>query len=168
MNSPWGGDRGGGRKPKRKRGGQPGNVNRRASDFLPPAKDTDERRAFLDALDLSEETSLPDKLRVLLDLAFARVASMAESVGVTKVLKSLTVIDALRRTEIKLGKLDAAAKREAAKDAAIADLWQAVCQCETCSERVDRILTGLELNLKQLGGEGDEQWLERTAQNSEA
>ncbi len=56
MASPYGGDRGGGKKPTRKRGGQPGNVNRRGADLLPPAKDTEERRAFLDALQNAETT----------------------------------------------------------------------------------------------------------------
>lgn len=152
--SPYGGDRGGGRKSEKKRGGQPGNVNRRASKIL-PKQNADERRKFLDALAEAETMPTGEKTEFLLNLAFARVVSLSETVGLNAVLNSLYAFDANRRTEAKLRGQDEARKREAVKDAALADIWRVVCECENCAENVDRILTGAELSLKQLGDSTD-------------
>lgn len=161
MASPYGGSRGGGRKNTRKRGGQPGNVNRRAADFLPPAKDTDERRAFLDALQQAEEMPTGEQADALRNLMVARVLSLAEAVGVQKVCRALTTLDIHRRTNAKISGLDDAAKREALKDSALGEIWKGVGSCEVCAEMVDQILRGLELALLATGGSTDEQWMDR-------
>lgn len=145
--SPYGGDRGGGKKPSRKRGGQPGNVNRRASDFLPKAKDTDDRRAFLDALQEAETLSADDQARLLRNYGFARLASQVETVGVQKFVRFLSVLDGHRITNAKLGKAGDAVKREAAKDQALGEIWKLCGNCEACGEQVDQVLRGLELQL---------------------
>lgn len=161
MGSPWGGDRGSGNKSGRKRGGQPGNVNRRASVFLPPAKDTEERRAFLDALTQSEAMSSGEQVRTLRNFVFARVMSGAELIGIQKILSALHIIDRNRWTELKVSRLGETAAREALKDQALGDIWKAVCECEQCNEGVDAVLRALELGLRQIGGVDGEQWLDR-------
>lgn len=147
MSSPYGGDRGGGKKPTRKRGAQPGNVNRRGSDFLPPAKDTDERRAFLDALQKAETLSAHEQARLLRNFGFARLASQVENAGVQKFIRFLSVLDSHRITEAKIGKLGDALKREAQKDQALGDVWKICGNCEQCGEQVDQVLRALELQL---------------------
>lgn len=160
MGSPYGGSR---REPIKKKPGAPkGNVNRRASAFLPPAKDTDERRAFLDALQAAEDTPTNDKRRILAELAFARVMSLAESVGLQKVLKALGTLDTHARTQHRLDGNDFATKREALKDSALAEIWKGVGQCEGCAEQVDQVLRALELGLLSMGGKQDVEWMERT------
>ncbi len=104
MASPYGGDRGGGKKPSRKRGGQPGNVNRRGADLLPPAKDTEERRAFLDALQNAETMTASEQARLVRNYGFAKVVSLIEKVGLQKMVRFLSVLDGHRITEAKLGK----------------------------------------------------------------
>ncbi len=160
MASPYGGDRGGGRKSSRKRGGQPGNVNRRASDFLPPARDTEERRAFLDALKHAQEMPTGDQAAALRDLLVARVLSLAEAVGVQKVCRALTTLDIHRRTNAKIAGLDDSIKREALKDSALGEIWKSVGSCEACAELVDQILRGLELSLLSIGGSADVEWMD--------
>lgn len=167
MASPYGGDRGGGRKSSRKRGGQPGNVNRRASKLLPRATDTEDRRAFLDALDASESMSADEQVRILRDLGFARCLSQAELMGVPKLMGALATFDHHRRVQHRVDGNDDARKREALKDQALGEVWQSVSECERCSEAVDRLLVGLELALRQLGGVRDEQWLERANEDTE-
>ena len=152
--SPYGGNRNGGRKPAKKRGGQPGNVNRRASDFLPPAKDTDERRAFLDALTKAEGVDGSERVEVLGQLAFARVMSLAEKVGLAKVVSALRVLDRVRLSDLKANGLWNAGQREQLLNAALGDIWSGVKECENCAGCVDQILAGLQLQLVQRGQDG--------------
>lgn len=147
MASPYGGDRGGGKKPSRKRGGQPGNVNRRGSDFLPPAKDTEERRAFLDALQKGEELTSTEQARLIRNYGFARVTSLIEKVGLQKMVRFLSVLDSHRLIEAKLGRAGDAVKREAAKDQALGEIWKVCGNCEGCGEQVDQVLAALQLQL---------------------
>lgn len=147
MGSPYGGDRGGGKKPTRKRGAQPGNVNRRASDYLPKAKDTAERRSFLDSLQAAEKLSANEQARLLRNYGFARLTSQVETVGVQKFLRFLHVLDSHRLTEAKLGKAGDAVKREAAKDQALGEIWKICSNCDTCNEQVDQVLAALQLQL---------------------
>lgn len=156
MASPYGGDRNGGRKNPRRRGGQPGNVNRRGSDFLPPAKNTEDRRAFLDALTKAEELSPAEQARLIRNYGFARVVSLVEKVGVQKLLRVLTVLDNHRIAEARLGKAGDAVKREAQKDQALGELWKICGQCEACAEQVDQVLKALELQLLGLQPEVDD------------
>ena len=147
MASPYGGDRGGGKKPSRKRGGQPGNTNRRGSDFLPPAKDTEERRNFLDSLQAAEALSAHEQARLLRNFGFARLSSQVETVGVQKFVRFLSVLDGHRITNAKLGKAGEAVKREAQKDQALGEVWKICGNCEACGEQVDQVLAALQLQL---------------------
>jgi hypothetical protein len=165
MTSPYGGDRGGGRKNPRKRGAQPGNVNRRSADLL-PKQNADDRKRFLDALAEAQDMEASEQALHLRNLAFARVISLMDKVGVQRVLKALLVIDNNRKTEHKLAGHDLARRREAQKDIAIGEIWKEVEECERCGERVDRLLTGLELALLQIGG-GDADWMDRARDESE-
>ncbi len=157
MASPYGGDRGGGKKPTRKRGGQPGNVNRRGADLLPPAKNTEERRAFLDALQNAETLTATEQARLIRNYGFARLTSLIEKVGLQKFLRFLSVLDGHRLIEAKLGRAGDAVKREAAKDQVLGDIWKICGNCESCGEQVDQVLRSLELQLLGLqpGGDGD-------------
>jgi hypothetical protein len=154
MASPYGGDRGGG-KPKRKAGAPKGNTNARGSVFLPPAKNTEERRNFLNALEAAGNSSISEKSQMLVNLAFARVASFAEDVGVTKLLRAVQVIDTHRKTNHRINGDELALRRELLKDSTIAEVWKIVGECEHCGESVDQILRGLEMGLLQMGGCGD-------------
>lgn len=147
MASPYGGDRGGGKKPTRKRGGQPGNVNRRGAELLPPAKNTEDRRAFLDALQQAENLSASEQARLIRNYGFARVVSVIDKIGVQKFLRFLTTIDNHRLAEAKLSRAGDAVKREAAKDQALGEIWKICGVCESCSEQIDQILRSLELQL---------------------
>jgi bacterioferritin-associated ferredoxin len=147
MASPYGGDRGGGKKPTRKRGGQPGNVNRRGAELLPPAKNTEERRAFLDALQNAESLSASEQARLVRNYGFARLVSLVEHVGLQKMLRFLSVLDGHRITEAKIGKAGEAVKREATKDQALGEIWKICGACESCSEQVDQVLAALQLQL---------------------
>ena len=147
MASPYGGDRGGGKKPSRKRGGQPGNVNRRGADLLPPAKNTEDRRAFLDALQNAETLTANEQARLIRNYGFARLTSLIEKVGLQKFLRFLHVLDSHRLTEAKLGRAGDAVKREAQKDQALGEIWKLVGSCETCAEQVEQVFRGLELQL---------------------
>jgi hypothetical protein len=148
--SPYGGDRGGGRKNDRKPGGQPGNTNARGSLILPRATDTEDRRAFLDAYDDAKKIPSHEKAETLLNLIYARVTSAAERLGIQRVIKALLVLDKNRLTEAQLDQRGKCLRREAAKDAAIGDMWKIVESCEHCGERVNQRLTGLEIELKQM------------------
>lgn len=150
MPSPWGGDKGGGRKPSKKRGGQPGNTNRRASKYLPRATDAEERRRFLDALKEAEDTPHEEKARRLLDLLYARVNSVADVVGVGKIISAFESARRWLYTSSQVDDRGKAKAREVLKDAAISDVWQIVCECEKCASDVDARLRALELELKQL------------------
>ena len=162
MPSPYGGDRGGGRKSTRLPGGQPGNVNRRASKLLPKQKDTMDRRAFLDALAEAETMTADEQTVMLRNMGFARVVSLAEEVGIGRILEALSTIDTHRLTEDKLRGRDRATRREALKDQALGEVWQHVGQCEQCAVLVDQVLTGLQLSLHQIGGGTNGQaWLDR-------
>src|SRR5512138_223805 len=116
--SPYGGDRGGGRKSSRKPGGQPGNTNARGSLILPKATDAEDRRAFLDAFDEAQKISPSEKAARLLNLIYARVTSAADRLGVQRVIKALLVLDKNRLTEAQLDDRGKCRRREAAKDAA--------------------------------------------------
>jgi hypothetical protein len=167
MSSPYGGDRGGGRKSSRKPGAQAGNVNRRASRLLPRARDTEDRRAFLDALEEAQQMTAEEQARTLRNLGFARIVSLAELVGVEKILKALDTIDGHRLAEDKLSGRDRAARREALLNGALGEIWKAVGQCEHCAALVDQLLTGLQLALLQVGGGSDgKQWMDRQNEGS--
>lgn len=148
--SPYGGDRGGGRKSDRKPGGQPGNTNARGALVLPKATDAEDRRAFLDAFEGAKKVSANEKAETLLNLIYARVISASDRLGIQRVIKALLVLDKNRLVESQLGGQSKCRQREAAKDATIGDLWKIVEACEHCAERVNQRLTGLEIELKQL------------------
>lgn len=147
MASPYGGDRGGGKKPTRKRGGQPGNVNRRGSDFLPPAKNVEERRVFLDALQNAERMTPEEQARLIRNYGMARVLAGVDKIGIQKFLRFLSVLDSHRLVGAKLGRAGDAVKREAQKDQALGEIWKIVNQCEACAEQIDQIFRALELQL---------------------
>jgi hypothetical protein len=148
MAGPWGGKR---EKPKKQAGAPVGNVNRRASDFLPPARDVAERRAFLDALQEAEQTPNHDKAKTLVDIIFAKVASGAESMGVARLIKSLLATDRHRLTNARLDGFEAAMRREALKDDALSKAWGICGECDNCGERLDGVLRALEMALRQMG-----------------
>lgn len=148
--SPYGGDRGGGRKNDRKPGGQPGNTNRRGSLLLPKATNAGDRKAFLDAYEAAQKHSLADKLQTLIDLAFAKATVFAEHIGIERVGALIERLDKFRKTDAELDERGKAKQREAAKDAALGDVWEAVKECEHCAALVDKRLSALELELKQL------------------
>src|ERR1043166_2452360 len=122
--SPYGGNRGGGRKSERKPGGQPGNVNARAGLILPKATDAEDRRAFLDAFEDAKNIPSGEKAETLLNLIYARVISASERLGIQRVIKALLVLDKNRLTEAQLDQRGKCVRREAAKDAAIGDMWK--------------------------------------------
>lgn len=156
--SPYGGDKGGGRKSSRKAGGQPGNVNRRASGILPKKNATDEERsAFLRQLKETEGMTAAAQAEALRHYVFARVTSLVEFVGVQRVIQALHAIDKVQHTEAKLSGLSAAKQRESVLHGALADVWTAVHECELCAPGVDGIFKGVFLNLKQIGGVSDGQ-----------
>lgn len=162
MASPYGGDRGGGRKNSRRPGGQPGNVNRRAARLLPKARDTEDRRAFLEALEQAGGMTPAEQAAWLRNLGFARIVSLSEEVGVQRILHALDTIDGHRLTEDKLAGRDRAARREAALNGALGEIWRSVGTCEQCAALVDQLLAGLQLALLQIGGGRDGgQWVER-------
>ena len=165
MASPYGGDRGGGKKNPRKRGGQPGNTNRRGASLLPKLN-ADDRRNFLDALKSAEEMHPGEQADYLRNLAFARVVSLSETIGIQRVLKALIAIDNNRRTDHRIQGNDDARKREAQKDLALSEIWKHVEECERCNTAIDRILTGLELSLLQIGGGRDANWMDRPREES--
>ncbi|MEW6129584.1 MAG: hypothetical protein AB1757_21265 [Acidobacteriota bacterium] len=150
MASPWGGDKGGGRKNPRKPGGQPGNTSRRGSLVLPKASDAEERRKFLDAYEDAQRHTLTEKLQTLLDLAFCKATLWAEAIGVQRLAQLIETLDKFRRTDAELDERGKAKQREALKDAVIGDIWEAVKDCEHCSQLIDRRLSALEIELKQL------------------
>ncbi|HSE98107.1 MAG TPA: hypothetical protein VLD57_07520 [Blastocatellia bacterium] len=168
MTSPYGGKRGGGRKKTRKPGGQPGNVNRRASLYLPKAADREGRRAFLDALEKAEGLSSVEKAQKLVDLGFARVMMLAEESGVQRIIRLLLALDNNRRTEARLAGFEACRQREALHNTALVEIVKAVSECERCSQLIDQALTGLELALKQLHPfEGESyDWMEQKDQTT--
>lgn len=155
MASPYGGNRGGGRKGTRKRGGQPGNVNARASLFLPPVKDVEERRAFLDALQKIEATGSDDRVEILAQMVSAKAVS-SDKLGLGKIVGALRVLDRVRLSELKASGLWEAGKREQAMNAVLAEIWNGVKDCENCAASVDQILTGLQVALIQGGHYVDE------------
>jgi hypothetical protein len=148
--SPYGGARGGGRKSERKPGGQPGNTNARGSLILPKATDAEDRRAFLDAFDDAKKIPPSEKAERILNLIYARLMSASDRLGIQRLIKGLLVIDKNRLTEATLDDRGKCKRREAAKDAAIGDMWKIVESCEHCGERVNQRLTGLEIELKQM------------------
>ena len=148
--SPYGGNRGGGRKSERKPGGQPGNVNARAGLILPKATDAEDRRAFLDAYEEAGNIPADEKAATLLNLIYAKATSASDRLGIQRIIKALLVLDKYRLTEATLNKQSESRRREAAKDAAIGDLWKIVEHCEHCAEPVNQRLTGLEIELKQM------------------
>ncbi len=150
MASPYGGDRGGGRKSNRKPGAQPGNTNRRGSLYLPRAKDADDRRRFLDAIEQARELPADEMAARVRALMFARVLVLAEGIGVDRLANVLFAIDGSRRTEAKLAGDTLAVRRERLRDDALNQTWEAVKECEHCNGAVDEILSALQLELKQL------------------
>lgn len=150
MASPYGGDRGGGRKSTRKPGGQPGNTNRAGSLILPRARDAEDRRKFIEAYKSAQKLPADEMAREVLHLLFARVKSLADEIGTDRLVQALYAIDNHRRTKGKLAGDEESKKRERLKDKTLGDVWSIVEGCEVCAGRCEEVLAALEQELRQL------------------